>query len=166
MVTKTTEKMFESAIDLDQSTRKQMVNVLRQEMADLFDLYSQTKQAHWNVKGSLFIALHELFDQLAEEILPLVDTMAERITALGGVARGTARMTADQTRLPEFPANTFKDIDVLKAVVERYAHVASTVREAVDVANDAGDQATTDLFIEVSRTLDKSLYFLEAHLQV
>src|SRR6187401_1893073 len=97
-------KKFETSIDIDSETREQLVNLLNQQLADTFDLYSQTKQAHWNVKGPHFIQLHELYDKLAAELTDHVDTIAERATALGGVALGTARMASAASRLPEFPA--------------------------------------------------------------
>jgi starvation-inducible DNA-binding protein len=142
-----------------------MNNLLNQHLADLSDLYSQTKQAHWNVKGMQFIALHELFDELAGEILGYVDMVAERVTALGGYAMGTARMAAANSQLEEFPLDANDGAAAVKALVDRYAMAAANVRAAIDAADEAGDMATSDLFTEVSRALDKSLWFLEAHLQ-
>jgi starvation-inducible DNA-binding protein len=163
---KTSVKLFKSAVDLDKDTREHMVVILRQEMADIFDLYSQTKQAHWNVKGPYFFTLHELFDTLAGNVLPFVDLLAERITAMGGEARGTLRMAGDETRLPEYPDDVYDGIEVVKVVLERFTHAANTVREAIDLASEAGDQSTADVFTEISRELDKSLYFLQSYVQL
>ena len=158
-------KTHSTSIDLDSETRSQMIKLLNQQLADSFDLYSQTKQAHWNVKGPQFFQLHELYDKLATDLLAHVDTIAERATTLGGTALGTLRMAAKATRLPDYPANAVASIVSLQTLVERYAELAASTRTAIDEADDAGDASTADLFTGVSRDLDKSLWFLEAHLQ-
>ncbi|HKX28382.1 MAG TPA: DNA starvation/stationary phase protection protein Dps [Blastocatellia bacterium] len=157
-------KTYKTSIDLDPETREQIIVLLNQQLADTFDLYSQTKQAHWNVKGEQFFQLHELFDKLASSLTEHVDTIAERVTTLGGTALGTARMAAAASRLPEYPEEVSAGRDSVKALVERYAAVASTTRAAIDTADDLGDVDTSDLFTGVSRDLDKSLWFLESHL--
>jgi starvation-inducible DNA-binding protein len=158
-------KTHKTSIDLDAEVREQVVSLLNQQLADTFDLYSQTKQAHWNVKGPQFFQLHELFDKLAAEVLDHVDTIAERSTTLGGTALGTARMAAAKSRLPEYSAETTGGRESVEALVVRYAELAATTRVAIDRADELGDADTADLFTGVSRGLDKSLWFLEAHLQ-
>jgi starvation-inducible DNA-binding protein len=117
------------------------------------------------VKGPQFFQLHELFDKLAAELLDHVDTIAERSTTLGGTALGTARMAAAKSRLPEYSAETTGGRQSVEALVVRYAELAATTRAAIDRADDLEDVDTADLFTGVSRGLDKSLWFLEAHLQ-
>lgn len=158
-------RMFDTRHDLPRDAREQLVVLLNQALADLFDLFSQTKQAHWNVKGPQFYALHEMFDRLAGELNEYIDMVAERVTALGGVAQGTARMAAAASRLPEYPEDVFGSMETVEALAERYAVVAASVREAISEAERLGDADTADLFTEVSRALDKALWFLEAHLQ-
>jgi starvation-inducible DNA-binding protein len=156
---------FSTRNDLGAETRARVVALLNQYLADTFDLMSQTKFAHWNVKGPTFIALHKLFDELAETLEEHVDEIAERTTALGGVAMGTARQTAAASRITEFPAGVHKGQDVVAALADRFAALGKSVRAALDQADDLGDKDTADLFTQVSRALDQSLYFLEAHLQ-
>ena len=156
-------KTHRTSIDLDAETREQVVRLLNQHLADTFDLYSQTKQAHWNVKGAQFFSLHELFDKLAGDLLGHVDTIAERATALGGTALGTARMAAANSRLAEYP-DVVGSRESVEALVERYAALAASTRAAIDTADTLGDADTADLMTGVSRDLDKSLWFLEAHL--
>ena len=158
-------KFYKTSIDLDGETSEQIVALLNQQLADTFDLYSQTKQAHWNVKGMQFFQLHELFDKLAGETLVYVDDIAERVTTLGGTALGTARMASAASRLPEYPTKVVGSQESVEALVERYAALAASTREAIDVSDELGDADTADLFTGVSRGLDKSLWFLEAHLQ-
>jgi starvation-inducible DNA-binding protein len=156
---------FPTRNDLDHDLRGKVISLLNQHLADTFDLMSQTKFAHWNVKGPTFIALHKLFDELAETVEEHVDEIAERITALGGVAMGTARQAAAMSHIAEFPAGVHKGQDVVAALADRYAALGKSVRAAIDEADEAGDKDTADLFTQVSRDLDQSLYFLESHLQ-
>ncbi len=159
------KKTFSTQNDLPAETRKKMVDLLNRQLADTFDLFSQTKQAHWNVKGAQFYQLHELYDALAAELLAYVDLIAERATALGGAAQGTVRMAAGSARLPEYPAGGIDSLPSVDALAKRFAALAATTRKAIDTAEQAEDMGTADLFTEVSRGLDKSLWFLEAHLQ-
>ncbi|GAB4513789.1 MAG: DNA starvation/stationary phase protection protein Dps [Anaerolineae bacterium] len=160
-----TVPQFKTSNNLSAQTREDMVNTLNLHLASLTDLYSQTKQAHWNVKGIHFYQLHELFDELAAQVLEFVDMVAERATALGGMAMGTARMAAGNSELSEYPVETVEGKDVVAVLVARYATYAGLSRTAIDVAAEAGDQATADLFTEITRAMDKNLWFLEAHLQ-
>jgi len=160
----TTTRTYPTSVDLDVAVRGQMIGLLNQQLADSFDLYSQAKQAHWNVKGMHFIALHKLFDEVAEAVLETVDMLAERVTALGADAQGTVRMAAHSSSLPEFPSDLQGGEAFVEALANRLAAYANSTRRAADAASQAGDQATNDLFIEIVREMDKLLYFLEAHL--
>lgn len=160
-----TKEKFATRNDIPQRVRTTMVKLLNQQLADTFDLYSQTKQAHWNVKGMEFIQLHKLFDELAEEVFEYIDMIAERATALGGYAEGTVRMAAANSTLPEFPTNIIDGRQLVEVLAERYAKYAASTRAAIATAAEDEDQDTADLFTEISREIDKSLWFLEAHLQ-
>jgi starvation-inducible DNA-binding protein len=157
--------MAETRNSLSPETRQQVVELLNQHLADTFDLYSQTKFAHWNVKGRDFFQLHKLFDELADIVEGYVDTIAERATALGGVAMGTTRMAAANSRLPEFPEALMDSMENVVCLADRFGQYANATRDAIVVADEAGDLATADLFTEIVRDIDKALYFLEAHLQ-
>ncbi len=158
-------KTFSTRIDLAPEVREKIVALLNQQLADTFDLYSQIKQAHWNVKGAQFYQLHELFDKLAAETAEYVDLIAERATSLGGTALGTVRLAAEASRLPEYPLETVASLPSVEALAVRYAQLAATTRATIDAAASHGDADTADLFTEISRGLDKALWFLEAHLQ-
>src|SRR6185503_11431615 len=112
MATKT-DRTFETRIDSAVDTRGKVIELLNARLADTFDLYSQLKQAHWNVKGSDFIQLHLLYDQVAESVLEFVDTIAERATALGGLALGTARMAAEASTLDEYPLDAVEGLETV-----------------------------------------------------
>ena len=154
---------FKTSIDMTPEQRERIIALLNVHLACTFDLMSQTKQAHWNVKGSHFIALHLMFDEFAEGLTKYVDMIAERATALGGYATGTVRMAASASQLDEYPTSVIKDIDHVAALAERYAALGKLVREAIDLSAEAGDLDTADLFTGLSRDLDKWLWFLEAH---
>jgi starvation-inducible DNA-binding protein len=164
MTAKTGAKQFKTHVDLPESTRAAMIDLCNKQLAASFDLFSQTKQAHWNVKGSEFYQLHLLFDELAEHVEDQVDLIAERATALGGTALGTARMAAANSALPEYPL-VVDGLDHVKALVERYGDYASSSRAAIEVADEHKDLDTADLFTEISRGVDKWLWFVEAHAQ-
>jgi starvation-inducible DNA-binding protein len=158
-------RSFKTSVDIPAQTRAKVNVVLNQHLADSFDLMSQAKQAHWNVKGSDFWQLHKLFDEVAERAAEWVDEFAERVTALGGYATGTVRMAAVASTLPEFPTEITESMDYVRALAERLAAFTNSAREAIDQADELGDADTADLFTEISRCADKYLYFLEAHLQ-
>lgn len=156
---------FRTRIDLAPDVRDRMVACLNQQLADTFDLYSQTKQAHWNVKGAQFFPLHQLFDELAKELAEHADLLAERVTALGSSAMGTVRMAAGASRLVDWPGDATADLHCVELLADRFAAVAATTRAAIDLAAAGGDAVTADLCTEIARGLDKRLWFLEAHLQ-
>jgi starvation-inducible DNA-binding protein len=160
-----TDRTFETGVNLPAEVRSAMIILLNETLAANFDLQSQVKQAHWNVKGIHFYPLHLLFDELAGHLAELTDEIAERITAIGGYATGTARMAAENSTLPEIPTDIDAGVDYLRALVERYSIHASNLRAGIDAADAAGDKDTADLLTQASRIVDKDLWFLQAHLQ-
>lgn len=156
--------MYDTRNDLPESVRTPVVNLLNQRLADAIDLGTQAKQAHWNVKGPNFIALHELFDQVAEHIEDHIDTLAERITALGGTANGTISAVARTSSLAPYPTDISEGVQHVDALSGAVATFGSQVRKGIDAAAQAGDADTSDLFTGISREIDKDLWFLEAHL--
>jgi starvation-inducible DNA-binding protein len=155
--------MHSTKNSLPEKTRAKVAAILNQSLADLSDLHSQTKQAHWNVRGPRFYPLHKLFDDLAGTVEPHLDETAERITALGGIAKGTVRLAAEHSRLPEFPVEKSGDTLCIATLIERFALCANETRKAIDETAQLGDADTADLLTAISRDLDKSLWMLEAH---
>ncbi|MGB6605077.1 MAG: DNA starvation/stationary phase protection protein Dps [Steroidobacteraceae bacterium] len=156
--------MFDTRNDLPASTRSKVIELLNARLADAIDLGTQTKHAHWNVKGPSFIALHELFDKVAETVEDHIDTIAERVTALGGTAHGTLAAAARGTSLKPYPEDISEGLAHVDALSAALAAFGAKVRAAIDTADKAGDADTADLFTQVSREIDKHLWFLEAHL--
>lgn len=157
------KKLHQTKNDLPESTRLEMIALLNDRLADGIDLQLQAKQAHWNVKGPSFIALHELFDEVASETAGYVDDIAERTVQLGGVAEGTARVAAERSRLAEYPLAIAAGADHVEKLAQALAAFGELVRAAIDQAAEKGDADTADLFTEVSRGIDKKLWFVEAH---
>jgi len=156
---------FRTGIDVSTKTRAELIPLLNQRLADLIDLFNQTKYAHWNVKGAGFIALHELFDQIAERVEESCDLVAERVVTLGGRAEGTTRQAAAGSVLPEYEVGEVDGLQLVRSLARQLSALAATTRKSIATADDAGDPTTADLFTQISRTLDKDLWFLEAHLQ-
>jgi starvation-inducible DNA-binding protein len=151
--------------DLSANIRGKMIDLLNQQLADVLDLGLQAKQAHWNVKGPHFIGLHELFDKVAEELEEFTDGIAERAVELGGVALGTAQVIAKHSRLAAYPLELASGKEHVAALSSALAKYGAYVRTAIHAADQAGDADTADLFTEVSRGVDKLLWFVEAHAQ-
>ncbi len=151
--------------DVSANAKAVSISVLNARLADSIDLALLTKQAHWNIKGPQFIALHEMIDGFRTELDEHVDTMAERVVQLGGTALGTTQDVAKGTTLAPYPTDIHASKDHLAALIDRYGKVASAVRKAIDETDNAGDADTADLFTAYSRALDKQLWFLEAHVQ-
>ncbi|QVL30166.1 DNA starvation/stationary phase protection protein Dps [Telmatocola sphagniphila] len=155
--------MFPTRIDIPLEKRTKLIELLNARLADLIDLQLQTKQAHWNVKGPSFIALHEMFDEFVDEIAEYVDDVAERVTALGGVAEGTVAVVHKRSSLEPYPLILKTGKEHLEAVAKALTRSAKAVREAIGQSDDL-DADTADLFTGISRGLDKKLWFVEAHL--
>ncbi len=150
---------------LESNAKATAIDLLNARVADTIDLALATKQAHWNVRGMQFIAVHEMLDKLRDALDEHVDTMAERVSALGGVPLGTAQNIAKATTLPPYPTDIHAVPDHLAAMADRVAKVGGAVRANIEEADEAGDADTADIFTQVSRDLDKWLWFIEAHLQ-
>jgi starvation-inducible DNA-binding protein len=149
----------------DQNAKGVAIELLQARVADAIDIALITKQAHWNLKGPQFIGVHLMLDNFREEQDEYVDTMAERITQLGGTARGTVQEVAKKTKLTPYPVDIYQVSDHIHALIERYAAFANAIRHNIDEVDEAGDADTADIFTEVSRGIDKQLWFLEAHTQ-
>ncbi len=157
--------MHKTKNDIAKGKREKLVETLNSRLADSLDLKSQAKQAHWNVKGMSFIGLHELFDRVSTEVEVYTDTIAERITALGGTALGTVRVSANKSSLSEYPLEITDGADHVDALSTALADYGKKVRAGIDEAEKLDDQDTADLFTEISRGVDKLLWFVEAHIQ-
>jgi starvation-inducible DNA-binding protein len=156
--------MFDTRNDLPLGTRTKVVKLLNERLADAIDLGTQVKHAHWNVKGPNFIALHELFDKIAENVEEHIDTLAERATALGGIAHGTLAAVARATSLKPYPPNINEGVAHVEALAAALGAFGARVRAAIDDSTALKDADSADLFTGISREVDKDLWFLEAHL--
>jgi starvation-inducible DNA-binding protein len=159
-----TARTFPSSIGVPESNRQAIIALLNARLADSIDIRSQVKWAHWNLKGMHFIQLHELFDSVSSHLDDQSDTIAERAVTLGGVANGTVREVAARSGLKEADLTASDGPSMLKFLVHNVAHHANALRTAVDESNDLGDAISADLFTQLTRELDKDLWFLEAHL--
>lgn len=140
-----------------------LIPLLNARLADAIDLQFQAKQAHWNVTGPNFFALHELFDEVSKEVRKQVDEIAERVAQLGGYVEGTIRSAAEHTSLNEYPRQVADGMGHVEALTKALDTAADSMREAIDRSASLGDQVTADIFTEAARTFDKLLWMVRAH---
>ena len=158
-------KMYETENDISVKRRTELNALMNLRLASAVDLQMQMKQAHWNVKGPSFIGLHELFDKVDEAVENYVDMIAERIVQLGGIAEGTVRVAASRSRLAEYPLQSAEGIVHVEAVARALSTFGAEARTTIDEVNALDDADSADLFTEISRGIDKWLWFVEAHSQ-
>jgi starvation-inducible DNA-binding protein len=156
--------MYKTKNDLPDMTRAEVIPILNARLADSIDLMHQAKQAHWNVKGPSFIALHKLFDEVVDAAEEYMDLLAERIVQLGGRAEGTIQVATTRTGLEAYPLTLTEELDHVEALSSALAAYGKGVRRAIDQTDELGDRDTADIFTEISRGVDKYLWFVEAHL--
>jgi len=157
--------MIKTKNDLPEATRADVARLLNQRLADAIDLQLQAKQAHWNVKGPSFIALHKLFDEVYAAVVDYVDLLAERVVQLGGVAEGTVGAVAERTTLVDYPLALSTGAEHVAALSDALSEFGRAVRIGIDEMNDLKDSDSADILTEISRGIDKWLWFVEAHQQ-
>jgi starvation-inducible DNA-binding protein len=155
--------MHKTRNDIPSNSRKTVIELLNARLAEAIDLALIIKQAHWNLRGREFIAVHEMLDGFRTDVDEHVDTVAERVVQLGGTALGTSQVVAGATTLPPYPTDISAIDDHLKALGDRFGAVAKAVRAGIDAADEAGDASSADILTAFSRSLDKALWFIEAH---
>lgn len=151
--------------DLPQASREKLVDLLNLQLAHAIDMGLQAKQAHWNVRGPGFIALHELFDKVSAAVQEGIDLVAERCTQLGGTAHGTIQMLNKTSVLKPYPTNIVSVRDHVNALSSALAQYGKGLREAIGKADELEDKDSADIFTELSREADKYLWFVEVHLE-
>lgn len=150
---------------LTDNARKTAISELNARLADGLALSLALKQAHWNVKGANFIAIHELFDTVHANMQEHLDNFAERVQQLDGTAEGTAEVVAKTSTLKPYPTNLTKSTDHIREICARMRDYGEKLRAAIDATDEAGDADTADMLTAASRVADKDLWFLESHLE-
>ncbi len=156
-------QLFPTRNDLPEASRVEIIQLLNQRLADCIDLQTQCKQAHWNVKGPSFIALHKLFDEINAAVQDYIDLIAERIVQLGGTAQGTARVVAERSGLADYPLTISAGHDHVNALADALAAFGRTARVGIEEMNELEDADSADILTEISRGVDQWLWFVEAH---
>jgi starvation-inducible DNA-binding protein len=158
-------RLYPTKNDLPEAARREAVELLNQRLADCIDLQTQCKQAHWNVKGPTFIALHKLFDEVNEDVEEYVDLIAERVVQLGGIAEGTVGIVAKRSSLIDYPLALSSGSEHVAALSDALAMFGRTARVGIEEMNELEDADSADILTEISRGVDKWLWFVEAHQQ-
>src|SRR5438128_6870159 len=162
MTSTTAPRLYPTKNDLPEASRLEVIGLLNQRLADCIDLQAQCKQAHWNVKGPTFIALHKLFDEINEDVEAYVDLIAERIVQLGGIAEGTVGVVADRSTLLDYPLVLATGAEHVAALSDALAAFGRTARVGIEEMNELEDADSADILTEISRGVGKSLWLLEA----
>ena len=155
--------MYKTHNTLSENVREQSIALLNKHLAAAIDMQGQIKQAHWNVRGPTFIAVHELFDKVSDDVLAYIDLVAERAAALGGVAEGTVQVASANSFLVPYSLKIADEKQHLFAVASALAAFGQSTREAIDLVAKFGDADTADIFTEISRGVDHQLWFIESH---
>ena len=158
-------RLFQTKNDLPEATRVEVIALLNQRLADCIDLQTQCKQAHWNVKGPSFIALHKLFDEINDSVEGYVDLIAERIVQLGGIAEGTIGAVEGRSSLVDYPLTLSSGAEHVAALSDALAAFGRTARVGIEEMNELEDAGSADILTEISRGVDQWLWFVEAHQQ-
>jgi starvation-inducible DNA-binding protein len=148
---------------LPDDIRAQSIELLNKHLAAAIDLHGQVKQAHWNVRGPGFIAIHELFDRVSTEVAAYSDLLAERAGGLGGTAHGTIQVAAERSFLVPYPLGIADVVQHVFAVSATLAAFGQSIRGAIDQSMAFGDATSADLFTEISRGIDRQLWLVESH---
>lgn len=156
---------FSTSISVDENVRIQLIDLMNSHIATLSDLFGQTKQAHWNVRGTDFQQFHELFDDMAGILNDYADVLAERIGAFGGYAVGTVREAAVNSMIPDFPYDVAYDLDMVEVVASQWSKYSDILIQTINKCDELRDFVTQDIFIDISKNVDKYVWFLESHMQ-
>ena len=165
MTSTTSPQLYATKNDLPEAARIEVTALLNQRLAACIDLELQCKQAHWNVKGPTFIALHELFDDIHEDVGSYADLLGERVVQLGGIAEGTAGVVASRSTLADYPLAIATGAEHVTALSDALAEFGRAVRVSIEEMTELEDAGSADILTEISRGIDKWLWFVEAHHQ-
>ena len=157
--------LFRTKNDLPEDKRVEVIGLLNQRLAEAIDLQTQSKQAHWNVKGPSFIGLHKLFDDVNEDVETYVDLIAERVVQLGGIAEGTIGAVESRSKLPDYPIGIATGPEHVAALSDALSAFGRAARVTIEEMNELEDADSADMLTDISRGVDKWLWFVEAHQQ-
>ena len=150
-------------IGISDKDRKKIAEGLCKLLADTDTLYLKTHNFHWNVTGPMFNTLHLMFEQQYTELALAVDSIAERIRALGYPAPGTYKEYAKLSSIVEedgVPEAT----EMIRKLVEGQEAVVRTARSLFPVIDAAGDEPSADLLTQRMQTHEKTAWMLRAML--
>jgi starvation-inducible DNA-binding protein len=151
--------------DLSETARLNVIGLLRSRLADCIELQMQTKQPRRNAKDPCRILLHKLFDEISEEVEQNLDNIAGRAAQLVGTAEGKTQPVGLESSLREYPLTLISGHDQVSALADALSSFGKNVRQAIGQSFEYGDAVTANTFTRVSRSIEKWLWMVQAHLQ-
>ena len=152
-------------IGLGENVRSTSIGALNQTLADTMVLRDLYKKHHWQVSGATFYQLHLLFDKHYAEQVELMDALAERVTALGGVPLAAPHDVAEASAIPRPPKGRESVPAQISRLLDAHEKILIESRRAAKEASQNGDEGTNDLFVsDVIRTNEMHVFFLCEHL--
>ena len=150
--------------DIDPAKRQEISKGLSRVLADSYTLYLQTHNFHWNVTGPMFQTLHLMFETHYTELATAVDTIAERIRALGHSAPGTYKKFSELSAVKEVEGVPKAD-EMIRTLITGHETVVHTAREVFKTAESANDQSSCDLLTQRMQIHEKTGWMLRSLLE-
>lgn len=150
-----------NAVALD--TRQSSIENLNRIVVQMIDIALAAKHAHWNVRGSHFLAYHKLFDQVFDTLIAETDAVGERTAALGGIARATVQAVAGETPLKPYPMLAVGEFEHIEQLATRLGSLGGEVKAAITAIAAAGDHVSADVLTDAAASIDVLLWKIESH---
>jgi len=152
-------------LELEEPVRLEMTEQLNQILADTMTLRDLYKKSHWQVAGPTFYQLHLLFDKHFNEQVEIVDTIAERVQVLGGLAIAMAHDVAETTQIERPPRGREEAPVLLSRLLDAHQIIIRGCRKLAETSATLGDLGTNDLVVsDVLRANELQAWFVSEHL--
>lgn len=149
--------------DLPMDVRHTSIETLNGIVVHAIDIALAAKHAHWNVRGPNFLSHHKLFDEVFNQLIAQIDSIGERATALGGIARGTVQMVANGTDLKPYPVLSVGEREHVEQLSERLGLLGAKISKAVGETSRLGDIVSADVLTDAAATIEGMLWLVESH---
>jgi starvation-inducible DNA-binding protein len=157
-------QVLRTSNDLPAHVRHASIEMLNRNVVHAIDVALSAKHAHWNVRGPSFLVYHQLFEKVFTQLLTQIDSLGERTTALGGIARATVQAVARETDLKPYPVLSVSEQEHIEELAQRLGRLGGELRRASLDATRSEDVVTADVLIQAGAAVDALLWLVESHL--